>query len=381
MPSTVVTSIGNTGVQWYITDLSSLWDSNSYQYAYITINGSSSSPVYSPSPTGTGYTTGTGSFSGLTQNTTYTANGFVVAANGVAYSTGSTTFTTQGVPIGTPSVSASALTGKQLSISWSSVSGATNYNIFVDNFYKASTAGTSVTVSIDKEYYLYPIAVTPTNGYGTGSSGTTTVRSLDEIAPSVYPPTTGTVTSTSIVLNVSGYDTTPSQGNASGLSGFYLYRNGSFFTTVYQSGGNASYTFTGLTASTTYTLGAQAFDVQGNGSDIKSISVTTPAAVTRPSNFTWSSAKTQGQNFNLTASEWTSLCSKINEFRTYKGLATYSFTSVASGDTFFFWIFNQAVTAISAMSPPTSAPSSVSSGDTVTASAINRLRDSLNSIP
>lgn len=197
MANTNIASIGQYGAQWYIDGLSYLWDTDQYNYAYVAVNGNSTSPVYPPSPIGSGYTTGWGSISGLQPNTTYTAYGYVNTPSGT-YATGSYTFTT------------------------------------------------------------------------------------------LPPP--------------------------------------------------------------------------------------------RPSNFSWTYSKTSGGDFNLLASEWNNLISKVNDFRQYKGLSSYSFTTASSGADFAAFYFNQAVTAISAMSPPTSSPSSVSSGQDIYASYLNGLVDSLNSI-
>ena len=62
----------------------------------------------------------------------------------------------------------------------------------------------------------------------------------------------------------------------------------------------------------------------------------------RPSNFSWTYAKTSGGNFNLTAAEWNSFTSSINLFRVYKNLGNYTFTSAVSGNNFTATIFNQA---------------------------------------
>lgn len=98
----------------------------------------------------------------------------------------------------------------------------------------------------------------------------------------------------------------------------------------------------------------------------------------RPSNFSWTTAKVSGQNFNLTASEWNSFTSRILEFRTYKGLGSYSFTSAVSGNTFTAVMFNQARNSIYDMN--TSVMGTVSAGQDVLASYLNDLVSSLNAI-
>src|SRR5690606_21164075 len=100
----------------------------------------------------------------------------------------------------------------------------------------------------------------------------------------------------------------------------------------------------------------------------------------RPSNWTWHSTKTKGQNINLTAAEWNSFCTRINQFRIYKNLANFNFTAVISGQPMMAAQVNQARTAIQQMVPPTTTPTAVSSGMDIMASFINGLSSSLNSI-
>lgn len=100
----------------------------------------------------------------------------------------------------------------------------------------------------------------------------------------------------------------------------------------------------------------------------------------KPTPFSWATAKTKGGVFSVTASEWNSFTSKINEFRSYKGLSSYLFSTAVSGGTFTATVYNQAVSAISPMSPPIPVPSARSSGDSILASYLNDIVSSLNSI-
>lgn len=103
----------------------------------------------------------------------------------------------------------------------------------------------------------------------------------------------------------------------------------------------------------------------------------------RPTNWSWSFTVAAGQSCQVPASSWLSFQNKINAFRAYKGLSSYSFTTagISSGNTFYASFANEARAAISAMSPPTSVPSSVSSGSAFTAAWLNQLTNALNSIP
>ena len=101
----------------------------------------------------------------------------------------------------------------------------------------------------------------------------------------------------------------------------------------------------------------------------------------KPSSFAWDTAKVSGRDVQVTATEWNSLYNKINEFRSYKGLAPYNnFNYASRGWDVLATQFNQAVNAINTMSPSTPAPPTVISKQDLLASYLNRLRDSLNSI-
>lgn len=376
MPSLNIVSIGQTGAQWYISGLSYYWNSAEYQYAYITCGGNASAPVYAPS-SGSSYSTGWGGISGLSAGTTYTATGYVVTNTGSTYNTGSYTFTTSSPPqppVGSPSVSAEATYSDgqhYINVYWSSVSGATGYHIYANGYYKTSTASTSAQITADSEYTLYSIAVYPYNSAGTGMVGTASVRTKDVTAPVISSFASSQVAANSITVTASATD------SGSGVSGFYFYRNGTYVGVAY--GSSVTYQYTGLTTQTTYTLTCQAFDAQSNTSALSS-ALAIKTLDPRPSNFAWTNSKSSGSDFNLAAAEWNALATKINAFRVYKGLSTYPFTTVNAGNNYEAYYFNQAVTAISEMSPPTSLPSTVTSGAFIYASQLNGLVSNLNSI-
>lgn len=145
------------------------------------------------------------------------------------------------------------------------------------------------------------------------------------------------------------------------------------------SGSNFSFTYD-VTANTTYYVWVKSY--AGEDSGYVDLYIEPPeAAAVRPSNFSWTYAKTKGGSFNLTATEWNNLTARINAFRAYKGLSNYSFTYAYKGDDFTAAMYNQAVNAIKGISGYGSYLSTVSKGDTVTAAGLNLLRDELNAIP
>lgn len=99
----------------------------------------------------------------------------------------------------------------------------------------------------------------------------------------------------------------------------------------------------------------------------------------RPASFSWTYSKSSGSDFNLKATEWNSFTSKINEFREWKTLSDYSFTTAVKGNTFTATMFNQAVNAINAMYS-NNPLSTVSKGSTVTAYLLNNIVSVLNNV-
>lgn len=135
-----------------------------------------------------------------------------------------------------------------------------------------------------------------------------------------------------------------------------------------------------VTAGTTYYIWVCEYD--GNSTGTIELYVQPPEkAITRPNNFSWTYTKTQGGTFNLTATEWNALATRINEFRAYKGLSDYSFTTAYSGNNYMAYMYNQARLAIQGISGYGTYIPTVSSGDTVTAYMMNVLVSELNSIP
>lgn len=138
-----------------------------------------------------------------------------------------------------------------------------------------------------------------------------------------------------------------------------------------------------LVVGATYTIWIYVYDMDANSFGVnRSVSFTRP----RPANFNWTVAKTTGGQYNLTYSEWNGLLDKIDDFRAYKGLSQANFNrSLVSGALNSVVMprassFNAAVNMLNTMSPTIAAPSLVNSGQRITASQLNALRNSLNSI-
>ena len=140
-------------------------------------------------------------------------------------------------------------------------------------------------------------------------------------------------------------------------------------------------TFEGLEERTDYAVNAGV--VTGNSTDwIGTQYFTTPSqggsGGNRPDDWYWESTIASGRTINISASEWNDFCDRINEFRDYDGLSSYSFTRVYRGDPIEASIVNEARSAISAISTSGNVPGRVYSGDPIYADIFLDLRDALN---
>ena len=138
-----------------------------------------------------------------------------------------------------------------------------------------------------------------------------------------------------------------------------------------------------------YTLAANGYYYPTGpyGTDGKSCGVTFTVAdgggvkPTRPANWSWNSIVRAGSPIGITARDWSAFQDRINEFRDYKGLGQYWFTTVSSNTPMYAYLVNQAITAISQIPGHGSLPSDAESGKTIiTASFFNSLASALNNV-
>ena len=145
------------------------------------------------------------------------------------------------------------------------------------------------------------------------------------------------------------------------------------------------YTWTGLSPSTTYVFnvgtsptGAAPWTFIGSTERTTASAASTPS---RPSNWNWSSVIATGYPVNITASEWNSFCTRINDFRAYSGLVKFTFTTVYKGTPISADIVNQALYAIRSIPTCGATPGEAFPGNKIYASFFNTLRSALNAIP
>ena len=231
---------------------------------------------------GVGTVTGTNfTFTGLSCATTYAVGVAAFDAAGNVSGTVLSDVATQAcagdsTPPSTPAgLAISAVDETSATLSWSPASddtGVTGYRLFQGG----SQVGTSTTTSFG--YTGLTCATTYTLGVAAvdaaGNVSGTAIKSLTTAAcPDTTPPSTPTGLATSAI----GQTSVALSWNAStddvGVTGYRVFRDGSQVGTP----SATSFSFTGLTCGTTYTLGVAAVDAAGNVSGIATSNVATAA--------------------------------------------------------------------------------------------------------
>ena len=370
---------------------------STYQSVYITLRrGTNNSGTYIGISPNLARSLGNSSSStwymtGLSPGTTYYLYWEITTISGNS-ANGSTTFTTQSPPAPPPipnapsyvSATASSSTRGLITISWGSSSGATSYGVMIylngsSRVHNQTVTSTSLSVTLS-EYSSYRVDVLASNSSGNSSTSSTWVNT-----PDLTPPSISSISGNGNgVMSFSWYASDSGIGlrsyntyfvqisNADGTTyGSGQYTTNSFMSFLSDGNGlsfkNNSY----------YYMRVMAYDGSGNSS---SSSVRVQFKDVRPSDWSWYTSKVSGSTVNITAQEWNSFCTKINQFRQYKNFSEYSFTTVYTGGTITAAQANQARSAIASMTPPTSLPSNAVTGQPINASFFNGLRNSLNSI-
>ncbi|MFD0587838.1 hypothetical protein ACFQZE_07470 [Paenibacillus sp. GCM10027627] len=377
MPSVSISSVTQTSASWIISDLSNPFISQYYDYCYITYNGQSSSPDYPPA-SGTGRTSN-GSISGLSPSTSYSVNAYAVV-DGITYSAGSTSFSTPAPP--TPTMNPMTTWYRDqggIWMQWATLSGANyyypEYRLSGSSSWSSfgSTSGSYAYLSVGTYGVAYDFRIRASltsGGYSNYSfvTSATTEPKQPSISGQVTNGTTFTVYASGML------------GNWNTIIVERLSSTGSLIDTrTITPSGNQYVQWLNMPAGTNNKFRARS-EYSGLYSPYSNEIVLQNL---RPENFSWTNVKQANQPFNVLASEWNGLTTRINDFRVYRGKTAYGFTTVTTGNTFYASVFNQAVNAILGInnpSPTISPPSIKQSGNTITAADINRLRDSINSV-
>lgn len=253
-----------------------------------------------------------------------------------------------------------------------------------------------VIVSTDntmKEVAFNTIGGNDSGGGGGGDTSGCVLFDAATVRSSSYDSTTGDIT---VQLRLYYRNTSSSSKNA---TIYYSIDDEDYFSqSVNVSGSGSGYITCNMTiyvgrnySGTSYNFSFNGYiKTSGCSNDYYDESLTATwsgGTTTRPAKFYWINSTTNlsrgsAVSTYITATKWKALQDNVNAVRAYKGLSTYSFTTVSSGMTIKATYYNQLVYAINAMLSTSSTYYlyTVSAGDTITASLMNKLQNAINSV-
>jgi chitodextrinase len=184
-------------------------------------------------------------------------------------------------------LTAGVITYSSVTLNWTastSSAGVAGYNIIRNGTKVGASTSTSYTDTglSPSTSYSYTVSAYDASGNTSNPSGAVTVMTLAVSAPTVPSGlSAGSITASCIVLSWTA------SSSPVGVAGYNVFRNG----TMVGTSATASYTDTGLSASTSYSYTVSAYDAYGDTSAFSSaLSVTTSVqsttAPTAPTNFT-----------------------------------------------------------------------------------------------
>ena len=227
---------------------------------------------------------------GLSASTSYSyaVSAYDSSGNTSALSAAVTVTTLAVQPPTTPTnLAVGAITYTSVTLSWTastSSAGVAGYNILRNGTKVGTSTSTSYTDTglSPATSYSYTVSAYDASGNTSALSGALTVTTLAVSAPAAPSGlSAGSITASSIVLSWTA------SSSPVGVAGYNVFRSG----TMVGTSTTASYTDTGLSASTSYSYTVSAYDSYGDTSALSSaLSVTTSAqsttAPTAPANFT-----------------------------------------------------------------------------------------------
>lgn len=171
-----------------------------------------------------------------------------------------------------PVLSSTGSTSSTISLSWAAATdnvGVTGYDVYVNGSLNGTTTGLIYTVNGLAPSTSYSIYVRAKDAAGNGTNSNT-INVSTQAAADTQPPTAPVLSSTGSTTTTIGLSWTAATDNV-GVVGYDVYVGGSLNGTTT----GLTYTITGLTASTNYSIYVRAKDAAGNGTNSNTISVTT----------------------------------------------------------------------------------------------------------
>lgn len=333
------------------------------------------------------------SYSGLDENTAYTIEAYGIRSgspDGASNWAYTYTYSFDVGPLPSLTIEGDPTVKGRMNIWWNNATNATSYGVeiyrgattqpayLVDD--KIITSGNSTFFTGLLENSGYTVKVFgKRQGYPNGDPLTKYASTADLTPPTItnisgdgngraYFSWSASDTGGVGLRDINRYYTTISNANGT-TYGNGLYSNDTYRTFTTDGLGND------LVPNAWYYMRVVAYDNNNNNSTATAY---VQYKLARPIEWQWHTAKTPGQPVRVTADEWNSFCTKINQFRLFKSLPTYSFTTAISGYNVTATQMNQARAAILGMT--SAVPSAVSPGQNANASFLNGLSTALNSI-
>ncbi|MBI1891572.1 MAG: fibronectin type III domain-containing protein [Burkholderiales bacterium] len=358
---------------------------NSVALSWTAVTGASGYNVYvSTTALGTNETKANGS---LVTGTSYTVTGlqsntkyyfFVTAQDSAGTNSqksdvkdATTTTTTQAAPT---SLSVGTVTASSVALSWTAASGATGYNVYQSDISTASggvltkvngtgITGTSYTVTSLAASTTYYFVAKAYNASNQESPASNEVNATTSAQASVSAPTglsAGTATDTSLVVSYTA-------SGSSDLAGYNMYYStvsgGPYTKHNSVPNGATSYTYTGLTSSTTYYFVVRAVNLTGtesaNSSQVSGSTLSAKPA--QPTNvavgtgttdttvpLTWTAST--GPNLNgynvYTATQTGGAYTKHNSSLVGSGATSYTVDKLQPDSSYFFVVRAQNTSSV-----------------------------------
>lgn len=322
--------------------------------------------------------------SGLSQGTTYN---FAVRA--LSSSNNSDTTYADATTLDTPSIpSAPSLSSRgegALTVNISSTTGASSYKLRywnynnTYNYQNASTSGDHTIVSLEYGVAYY-VDVQAINSCGSSSYS----NDLYTITNPKKPTITLGAGSNYVEATISGME-----GNWDHVKVF-LYKGATHIETKQVTTNDSVVRFeTGIETGTQYTVYATSYYIWSHDNNTYSSTQASESITTSTlTEWKWTTAndanglKVQGANFKMGDQEWNDFCTSINQHRSAKGLANYTFTVANLGYEFTHTQMNEAIYAIweSGMGVTRTQPTIKAKSDKLTAWDFNQMKYALDDV-
>lgn len=266
-----------------------------------------------------------------------------------------------------------------LTLSWGSVAGATNYQLdykpTVNTVWNPVTTSSTSTFLSGLAYGLgYDFRVRAFVDGVWSSFSATSNATVNPKTPSISGDYAGGVV-TIIVGGMGGttFDSVTVERRLISSDAFVDSKS------VTVNGGSVAWT---ISSSIIANYKFRAYSTEGS---VSSVNYSNVLSFVRPVNFAFQySTISKGSNAIVDRRDWNNLAAKINEFRAYKELSPYTFTTITSGITDITAVlFNQLVSAANGLSSFMTnnvMPSATSKGADFDASYLNNIVSSINSI-